>query len=107
MTLQELYKKVVSSEELKKSFAEAAQDRAKIDACHKAHGTDPTIELLGVFLVQKLTSDEVSDEELENISGGGTSQAVAFSAFTAGLACVGVAVDSALKGSASECFDAI
>ncbi len=107
MTLQELYKKVVSSEELKKSFAEAAQDRGKLEAWLKAHGSDATIEQVGDFLVAKLTSDEVSDEELENISGGGTSQAVAFSAFTAGLACFGVAVDSALKGSASECFDAI
>ncbi len=107
MTLQELYDKIISSEKLKRSFAEAAQDRGKLEAWLKANGSDATVEQVGDFLVAKLSGGEISDEDLENISGGGTSQAIAFSAFTAGLACVGVAVDSALKGSASECFDAI
>ncbi len=107
MTLQELYDKIISSEKLKRSFAEAAQDRGRLEAWLKANGSDATVEQVGDFLVAKLSGGEISDEELENISGGGTSQAIAFSAFTVGLACVGVAVDSALKGSASGCFDEI
>ncbi len=47
MTLQELYAKVMASEELKKSFAEAAQDKGKLEAWLKANGSNATVEQVG------------------------------------------------------------
>ncbi len=73
MSLQELYDKVMASEELKKSFAEVAQDKGKLAAWLKANGSDATVEQVGVFLKSKQTSGEVSDDELENVAGGGVS----------------------------------
>ncbi len=70
MTLQELYNKVMASEELKRSFAEAAGDKGKLEAWLKANGSDATTEQLGEFLKAKQTSGEVSDDDLENVAGG-------------------------------------
>ncbi len=70
MTLQELYNKVMTSEELKKSFAEAAQDKGKLEAWLRANGSDATVEQVSEFLKSKQTSGEVSDDELENVAGG-------------------------------------
>ncbi len=70
MTLQELYNKVMASEELKKSFAEAAQNTGKLEAWLKANGSDPTAAQVTDFLKASQKSGEVSDDELENVAGG-------------------------------------
>ncbi len=79
MTLQEMYDKVMASEELKKSFAEAAQDRSKLEAWLKSNGSNATVEQVGEFLKSKQTSGEVSDDELENVAGGSDSVDVTLS----------------------------
>ncbi len=81
MSLQEMYDKVMTSEELKKSFAEAAQDRSKLEAWLKANGSDATAEQVGEFLRSKSgqTSGEISDDELENVAGGSDSGDVTLS----------------------------
>ncbi len=79
MTLQEMYDKVMASEELNKSFAEAAQDKGKLEAWLKANGSNATVEQVGEFLKSKQTSGEVSDEELENVAGGSDSVDVTLS----------------------------
>ncbi len=73
MTLQEMYDKVMASEELKSSFAEAAQDKERLAGWLKANGSDATVEQVGEFLKAKQASGEVSDDELENVAGGGIS----------------------------------
>ncbi len=70
MTLQEIYDKVMASEELKRSFAEAAGDKGKLEAWLKANGSDATAEQVSEFLKAKQTSGEVSDDDLENVAGG-------------------------------------
>ncbi len=72
MTLQELYNKVMASEELKKSFAEAAQDKGRLEVWLKANGSNATAEQVTEFLRSRSgqTSGEVSDDELESVAGG-------------------------------------
>ncbi len=79
MTLQEMYNKVMASDELKSSFAEAAQDKGKLAEWLKANGSDATVEQVSEFLKSKQTSGEVSDEELENVAGGSDSVDVTLS----------------------------
>ncbi len=103
MTLQEMYDKVMASEELKKSFAEAAQDKEKLTEWLRANGSDATVEQVAEFLKAKQASGEVSDEELENVAGGidncghGT-----FSVFTLAIGC---AIESEVKSTAEDCFE--
>ncbi len=105
MTLQELYSKVMASEELKRSFAEAAQDEGKLEAWLKANGSDATVEQLGEFLKAKQTIGEVSDDELENVAGGNLSVDVTLiSVCTVGIGCPIIAVQSEAYSSAGECF---
>ncbi len=105
MTLQELYDKVMASEELKKSFAEAAQDKEKLTEWLKANGSSATVEQVGEFLKAKQASGEISDDELENVAGGVTSQKLTASITSGGMVCVFYAIRSAAESSASECFE--
>ncbi len=109
MTLQEMYNKVMASDELKKSFAEAAQDKGKLAEWLKANGSNATIEQVSEFLKSKQTSGEVSDDELENVAGGTSSEDITsytmLSIVTAGTACAGMAIVSeATEDSAGDCF---
>ncbi len=111
MTLQEIYDKVVASDELKKSFAEAAQDKGKLAEWLKANGSNATVEQVSEFLRSKSgqTSGEVSDDELENVAGGTSSEDITsytmLSIVTAGTACAGMAIASeATEDSAGDCF---
>ncbi len=81
MSLQELYSKVMASEELKRSFAEAAQDKGKLEAWLKSNGSDATAEQVGEFLRSRSgqTGGEISDDELENVAGGSDSVDVTLS----------------------------
>ncbi len=105
MTLQEMYNKVMASEELKRSFAEAAQDKGKLEAWLKANGSDATVEQVTEFLKAKQASGEVSDDELESVAGGNLSVDVTLiSVCTVGIGCPIIAVQSEAYSSAGECF---
>ncbi len=105
MTLQELYDKVIASEELKKSFAEAAQDKGKLEAWLKANGSNATVAEVGEFLKAQQTSGEISDDELESVAGGNLSVDVTLiSVCTIGIGCPIIAVQSEAYSSAGECF---
>jgi len=63
----------MASEGLKRSFAEAVQDKSKLAEWLKANGSSATVEQVGKFLKSKQTSGEVSDDEIENVAGGTSS----------------------------------
>ena len=68
-TLKELYDEVIKSDELKKAYVEANRS-GKLTEFLTSHGCEATEDELTVFLAEKQNS-ELSDEELDNISGGG------------------------------------
>ena len=98
-TLKELHNEIISSEELKKAFMEAAKAGKALEFI-KAHGCETTEEELKDFLSKQ--SGELSDEELDNAAGGGcngaTAVETALSVCTVGFACVCQAIDSATSG---------
>ncbi len=70
-TLQELYEEIIQSEELKKQFSEAAKNGTVIEFA-KANGVETTIEDIKAFFEEKKNNEgEISDNEAENVSGGG------------------------------------
>ncbi len=69
-TVQDLYKEVMASEELKKAFAQAAKDNKVADFL-KAQGCEATEEEFKAFIQEKAGSDKpLSESELENAAGG-------------------------------------
>lgn len=72
-TLQELYKEVIASEELKKEFMDAAKDeengQKKVEEFLKKHECDASFEELQKFFKEK-SEDELSEEELTAVAGG-------------------------------------
>ena len=69
-TLQDLYKEVMASEDLKKAFAQAAKDNKVADFL-KAQGCDATEEEFKAFVREKEGSEKpLSEEDLENAAGG-------------------------------------
>ncbi len=95
-TLQELYKEIIASEELKAAFTEAAKG-GKVTEFLKAQGVEATAEEVTAFL--KSQTGELSDEELDNAAGGGCNTATgcetAMSVITAGIGCALGAIYSA------------
>ena len=69
-TLQDLYKEVMASDELKAAFAQAAKDKKVADFL-KAQGCDATEDDLKAFFEEKTKDDQpLSEDELENVAGG-------------------------------------
>ena len=69
-TLEDLYKEVIASEDLKKAFTQAAKDKKVADFL-KANGCDATEDEFKAFLVEKAKTDKaLSEEDLENVAGG-------------------------------------
>ena len=66
-SLQDLYKEIINSDELKKAFTEAAKAGKALEFI-KAHGCETTEEELKAFLSKQ--SGELSDDELDNAAGG-------------------------------------
>ena len=103
-TLQELYKEIIASEELKTAFVEAAKAGKTVEFL-KAQGCEATTEELAVFL-KKQTSGELSDEELDNVAGGGcndeTERETIYSCLSLGVYCAGAALSSAIDGYAGQ-----
>ncbi len=68
-TLEELYKEAVADETLKKAWSEALAN-GKAAEFLKANGCDATEEEAKAYLAKK-NNGEISDEELDNVAGGG------------------------------------
>ena len=71
-TLQELYGKVIASDELKKAFAEAMKAN-KLEDFLKEHGCESTEEEVREFIETKAAADspiELSDDQLKYVAGG-------------------------------------
>ena len=97
-TIQELYNEVLKSEELKKAFSEAVQNKTVEDFL-KAQGCEASMEDVAAFLKeQQAKSGELADNELDNVAGGCNMEEAALSTFTLGVACAAVAVESAVHG---------
>ena len=87
-TLQELYKEVIASEELKKEFMEASKDEKNVEEFQKKHGCDATFDELKAFFEEK-SKGELNEDEVEAVAGGkGDSGAIALSVFTLVVGCV-------------------
>ena len=68
-TLEELYKEVMASEELKKEFCALKPD--EVEGFAEKHGCKATLDEIKTFLTEKSTAEgEVSEEEVEQIAGG-------------------------------------
>lgn len=72
LSLEELYNKIMSSDELKKEYFAAAND-GRIAEFLGAHDCRATLEELQEFLTdpKKLPQGEIADDELDAVSGGG------------------------------------
>ena len=68
-TIQELYKEVMASDELKKALLDAAKDGKVMDFL-KANGCDATEEELKALFEKKSEDKELTADELDNIAGG-------------------------------------
>ena len=98
-TLQDLYNEVITNDELKTEFMEAAKDGRTMGFL-KAHGCEATEEELAVFLKER-TMGELSDDELDNAAGGGCNKitgAEALLSMLGGVFCGIIAAASAIGG---------
>ena len=96
-TIQELYSEIMASQELKAQFIEAA-NTGKQEEFLKAHGCEATLQEVQAFLEAKQSEDApLSFDELENAAGGCSEETeIGLSIGTLGLACVGMALQSAV-----------
>ena len=70
-TLEKLYEEIQADAELRKEYVKAAEDKMVIDFL-KAHDCDATEAEVESFVKAKNEKNkELSDDELDNISGGG------------------------------------
>ena len=71
LSLEELYKKVMSSDELKKEYFAAANEGRLVEFLG-AHDCRATLEELQKFLSspEALPQGEISDDELDSVAGG-------------------------------------
>ena len=68
-TLEELYKEVMASEELKKEFC--ALKPEEVEGFAEKHGCKATLDEIKAFLTEKSKAEgEISEEEVEQIAGG-------------------------------------
>ena len=97
-TLQEIYSELLKSEELKKAFSEAVQNKTVEDFL-KSPGCDASMEDVAAFLKeQQAKTGELADSELDNVAGGCNDDEAAISVLTAGFGCAFVAMCSAADG---------
>ena len=96
-TLQELYKEVIASDDLKKEFMEIVGDKEngekKVEEFLKKNGCDATLEDLKKFFEEK-SEEELGEEDLETVAGGKeidrTTASVLGGIFTLSLLCLGL-----------------
>ena len=98
-SLQDLYKEIIANDELKNAFLEAAKAGKALEFI-KSHGCETTEEELKAFLSKQ--SGELSDDELDNASGGGCNSETAYEALMSsvslGIWCAADAAASAAYG---------
>ena len=101
-SLQELYNEAVADNELKTQWLEAVEAGSQ-EVFLKEHGCEATTEELRTFFEAKANEDApLSFDELENAAGGAcngkTGMEVAISIISLGTGCLGIAINSAMKG---------
>ena len=100
--VQEFYKEIMASEELKKGFVEAAKAGKQMEFI-KEHGCEASAEEIEAFMKGQITEERaLSEDELENVAGGGCNDRTTVEAILSvvGMAvgCVTAAIDRALSG---------
>ena len=71
MIVQEIYEKVMASNELKVSFTKAAGSTAALDFWLKEHGFEASAEEVSAFFREHSGKPiELSDDALEGVAGG-------------------------------------
>ena len=105
-TLEELYKEVMASEELKKEFLTLKPE--EVEGFAKKNGCEATLDEIKAFLEEKAKSEgELSGEELDQIAGGKclSVDELFASICTVGIACAGLAVVSVAFGKSGTAID--
>ena len=94
-TIRELYSEVLKSEELKKAFSEAVQNKTVEDFL-KSQGCEASMEDVAAFLKeQQAKTGQLADNELDNVAAGGCNETEAvISACSLGVACAVIAAKS-------------
>ena len=101
-TIQELYNEVLKSEELKKAFSEAVQNKTVADFL-KAHGCEAGMEDAAAFLKeQQAKTGELADNELDNVAGGCNRDEAMMSIYSIGIGCALVGISSAIDDDGSN-----
>ena len=99
-TLQELYKEVIASDELKEEFMEASNDekngQKRVEDFLKKHECDATFEELKEFLKEK-SEDELSEDELAAVAGGKADAGSVVITIAFAVVCAMTAIDEAWK----------
>lgn len=85
-SLQELYKEVIASEELKKEFLEVSKDEKSVVEFMKKYGCEATFDELKAFFEEKNNS-ELDEDEVEAVAGG-KGKHVTTSIITMGTMCL-------------------
>ncbi|MDO5149767.1 MAG: hypothetical protein ACI4KB_03870 [Oscillospiraceae bacterium] len=68
-TIEEFYTELISNDDMKKEFLSLKPEEAESFA--EKYGCRATIEEIGAYIAEKNTvSGELSDDDLENVSGG-------------------------------------
>ena len=104
-TLEELYNEVMASDELKKEFCSLKPE--EVEGFAEKHGCKATFDEIKTFLTEKSSSfGELSDEEIEQVSGGKTAKFIEVFASigTVGLVC---AATAAVSAACTRCGTAI
>ena len=91
-SIETIINEIKASEALQNKLAEAAKNNAYADFL-KEMGWEGTIEEF--IAAMKGQNGELSDEELDNVSGGANCGEATLSVVTGGLVCVLLAIDSA------------
>ena len=90
-TLQELYKEVLASEELKKEFMEVSKDeknyQKNVEEFLKKYGCDATFDELKAFF-EGMSNEELDEDEVEAVAGGKNKKKIATSVLTFGIHCI-------------------
>ena len=89
-TIEELYNEVMASEEMKKEFL--ALKPEEVESFAEKYGCKATLEEIKAFFAEKSTSSgELSDDEIEQIAGGKSTEeerVLLLSIYTIGYYCL-------------------
>ena len=105
-TIEELYKEVMASEELKKEFLTLKPE--EVEGFAKKNGCEATFADINAFLEEKAKAEgELSDDELDQVAGGKSvdGMEVTISIATLGFGCAAGAIFSAAAGNAGTAIE--